>query len=208
MFSAKETQLILQLVNERISSLDASLLSDKTADSEKVKIKNELLLANNIKSTIESKSQKPTSGQTLIELDESILVADDDLISRELTVSLLEDLGYTSILTALDGYHAMSAIKENINTDKPVKLVICDWNMPNMSGLELLEIIRKDPKLKGLPFFLISSNHDKAHIVTAIKAGVSGYLVKPISIKQLGSKLQANKEDKGSSTTESSLSNT
>ncbi|MDT0595411.1 response regulator [Glaciecola petra] len=119
-----------------------------------------------------------------------VLVVEDDLISREIHSRLLTEIGFKNVVQAIDGMRALTVIKEQIAQDNKIILVLCDWNMPNMSGLQLLEIIRKDPTLKHIPFFLISSNRNKAHIVKAIKTGVTNYLVKPISESKLSDKLK------------------
>lgn len=117
------------------------------------------------------------------------LVVEDDLISRELHMNLLNEIGFKHAVNAIDGMRALSVIKEQTMLGNSISLILCDWNMPNMSGLELLEIIRNDEALKHIPFFLITSNHNKAHIVKAIKTGVTDYLAKPVSKALLTQKL-------------------
>lgn len=122
--------------------------------------------------------------------DTSVLVVEDDFVSREINVSLLADIGFSNVVTAADGFRAISVLKEQQAKNQPVALILCDWNMPNMSGMDLLQIIRKDELIRDIPFFLITSNHNKAHIIKAIKAGVTGYIVKPINKAELSKKLE------------------
>ncbi len=118
-----------------------------------------------------------------------ILVVEDDFVSRELNVNLLIEVGFSNVLTANDGMRALGVFKTQQVKRNPIRLIICDWNMPNMTGLDLLEIVRNDELLKDMPFFLVSSNHNKAHVIKAIKAGVTGYVVKPVCLQQLKEKL-------------------
>ncbi|MEM0912515.1 MAG: response regulator [Pseudomonadota bacterium] len=136
-------------------------------------------------------STDSTSNNKKLSAQDPVLVVEDDFVSRELNVNLLWEVGFSNVLTANDGMRALSVFKEQQAKNHPIKLIVCDWNMPQMNGLDLLEIMRKDESLNTIPFFLVSSNHNKAHIIKAIKAGVTGYVVKPVSLGQLKDKLTA-----------------
>lgn len=190
MFTDVEIQLLKKLIAEHIVSIQPELKSQTIEKTRALKLQGELKASVSIRKKIEESNNTPARQPAKpINFNDTILVVDDDLISRELNVSLLKEMGFRNIKSALDGYHAMTAIKEQESGDNPISLIICDWNMPNMSGLELLGVIRNDPKISDMPFYLLTSNHDKAHVKTALKAGVTGYLVKPVSYEQLGDKL-------------------
>lgn len=190
MFTDKENQLLFQIVQQHIDSLESKLQSENIDKEAVQKMQDSLKTAVNIKMKMGSSVNKETAKKLeTVNKDDLVLVIDDDVVCREVTNSLLGQLGYKNVKSTFDGYQAINTIKQHKGTDDPVKLILCDWNMPNMSGLELLNIVRKDETLGKLPFYLVTSNHDKAHIVTALKAGVTGYLVKPLSAKNIGEKL-------------------
>jgi two-component system chemotaxis response regulator CheY len=118
-----------------------------------------------------------------------VLVIDDSLVDREINMTLLKEAGFNKILGAKEGQEALLTMKEYHKNGMPIGLVLCDWNMPNMSGIEFLKVVRRDQDFWSTPVYLVTSNHDKAHILTAVKSGVTGYIVKPISYQGIISKL-------------------
>jgi len=114
-----------------------------------------------------------------------ILVADDFKSMRSLIKTILRKLGFVRIYEANDGVEAWNFLK----TDQ-VELIISDWNMPNMQGIELLRQVRADEKLKHLPFLMVTAEGQKENVIEAVKAGVSGYIVKPFSPVALEDKIQ------------------
>lgn len=112
------------------------------------------------------------------------LVVDDFSTMRRITRGLLKELGVEHIDEAEDGVDAFNKLK-NGNFD----FVITDWNMPNMTGLELLQKIRSDDKLKSLPVLMITAEAKKENIIAAAQAGASGYIVKPFTAATLSEKL-------------------
>lgn len=119
-----------------------------------------------------------------------ILVVEDSLVERQLHAKMLSELGFTKVLQAKEGQEALAIMKQQHSNDRPVGLVLCDWNMPNMSGIELLKIVRKSREFYLTPVFFVTGNSGKAHIVASIKSGVTGYLVKPITIESIKAKLK------------------
>jgi two-component system chemotaxis response regulator CheY len=200
MFTDAETKLVSKLLDDHIAAIEPKLKS-ASADKNTTQLlagqlKAAIGLRNKLSSSAPPKPLSSAKNRTQkVCFTDAVLVVDDDLLSRELNVSLLEEIGFTNIISALDGYRAITVLKENTADEKQIKLIICDWNMPNMSGLELLGIIRKDPNLAEMPFYLVTANHDKAHIMTALKANVSGYLVKPVAYAQLKEKLKPHYEN-------------
>ncbi|MBV5299049.1 MAG: response regulator [Rhodoferax sp.] len=104
----------------------------------------------------------------------TILVVDDLELMRRVTVTQLRGLGYEKILTASDGAAALRLIRE-----RKVDIVLSDLNMPVMTGLELLRVIRADPALTQLPFVMITAEAERSCIQDVIVAGVTSLLVKP-----------------------------
>ncbi len=115
-----------------------------------------------------------------------ILVVDDFSTMRRIVRNLLVELGFSNplIQEADDGESAI-AILRNL----PFDLVVTDWNMPNMTGIELLRAIRAEPALKGLPVLMVTAENNRDQIIAAAQAGVNGYIVKPFTAITLKEKL-------------------
>ena len=115
----------------------------------------------------------------------NILVVDDFPTMRKIVKSVLKQLGYHNILEAEDGSAALSILNNNQN----IQFVVSDWNMPNMTGIELLKAVRANPKLKHLPFLMVTAEADKDNIVEAVKSGVSNYVIKPFNAATMKEKI-------------------
>ncbi|MGW8309659.1 MAG: response regulator [Thiogranum sp.] len=103
-----------------------------------------------------------------------ILVVDDFPTMRRITRSLLRDLGFNNTLEADDGDAALPVLRSG-----SVDLLLTDWNMPGMSGIELLRMVRAEADLASLPVLMMSAESRRERIIEATRAGVNGYLVKP-----------------------------
>ena len=112
------------------------------------------------------------------------LVVDDFSTMRRIMRNLLKELGFTNVDEAEDGAVALGKLREG-----NFEFVVSDWNMPNMDGLTLLQNVRADPKLKTLPFLMITAEAKKENIIAAAQAGASGYIVKPFTAATLQEKL-------------------
>lgn len=119
-----------------------------------------------------------------------ILVADDMPTIRELVKNQLKNLGFKNIIEASDGEAAMNLVISNTTVGTPIGLVVSDWNMPKMSGLEFLKQIRASTDWANLPFILLTSESERDQVTEAILAGVSQYLVKPFAAKSFEEKLR------------------
>lgn len=113
-----------------------------------------------------------------------ILVVDDFSTMRRILKTCLQQLGFTNIAEADDGVNAMAKLRQS-----EFKLIISDWNMPNMMGIDLLKAIRADDKYKSVPFVMVTAEGLKENVMEAIKAGASNYVVKPFTAETLGAKL-------------------
>jgi two-component system chemotaxis response regulator CheY len=112
------------------------------------------------------------------------LVVDDFSTMRRIVRNLLKELGYTNVDEAEDGVVALQRLKGGTT-----QFVITDWNMPNMTGIELLKAIRADAGLKHLPVLMITAEAKKENIIEAAQSGASGYIVKPFTAGTLEEKM-------------------
>lgn len=115
-----------------------------------------------------------------------ILVVDDFSTMRRIIRNLLKELGFTNVEEAEDGVNGLSKLKGG---GVPFQFVVSDWNMPNMTGIDMLRAIRADPALKHLPVLMVTAEAKKENIIEAAQAGASGYVVKPFTAATLEEKL-------------------
>lgn len=115
-----------------------------------------------------------------------ILVVDDSSTMRRIINNTLQRLGYVDILEAEHGVEAWDILDQNSD----IGVLITDWNMPEMNGLELVKKTRSDPRFVDIPIIMITTEGGKAEVITAIKAGVNNYIVKPFTPQVLKEKLE------------------
>jgi two-component system chemotaxis response regulator CheY len=113
-----------------------------------------------------------------------ILIVDDFSTMRRIVKNLLNDLGYSNTAEADDGHTALAALRA-----APFDFVVTDWNMPGMTGIELLRAIRADDKLKTLPVLMVTAEAKREQIIEAAQNGVNGYIIKPFTAQTLEEKL-------------------
>ena len=116
----------------------------------------------------------------------NILIVDDYKTMLRIIRNLLKQLGFDNVDEATDGSEALQKLR-----DKPYGLVISDWNMEPMTGLQLLREVRKDVKLKAVPFIMITAESKTDNVVAAKAAGVNNYIVKPFNAATLKTKLES-----------------
>lgn len=114
-----------------------------------------------------------------------VLVVDDFATMRRIVKNLLKRIGIEDIEEAEDGLQALQKLKS-----EKFDLIVSDWNMPNMTGIELLQTVRNDPAMKKLPFLMVTAEAEKDNVFLAIKMGVSNYIVKPFTADVLEEKLK------------------
>ena len=114
-----------------------------------------------------------------------IIVVDDSMSFRVLARRALEIVGHT-VIEVVDGSLAMDAIDRN----RPIDMAIVDWNMPSMGGLELVQQIRSCPTYNRMRILCCTGNLDKTYAVAMADAGAQGYLVKPVTPKELQDRVQ------------------
>ena len=113
-----------------------------------------------------------------------ILVVDDFATMRRIIRNLLQDLGFTNVSEADDGTTAWPLLQTG-----QFDLLITDWNMPGMAGLDLLKAVRADGRLARLPVLMLTAEAKREQIVEAAQAGVNGYVIKPFTAETLKAKL-------------------
>ena len=119
------------------------------------------------------------------EKDLKILVVDDFSATRTIVINYLSQLGYKNTVEAEDGFSALARLKSAL-----FDLVVTDWSMSDMSGLDLLKQIRADSDLKHIPVLMVTSEDLQGNIVTAIKAGLNDYIVRPFEEHTFKQKLE------------------
>jgi len=113
-----------------------------------------------------------------------ILIVDDFSTMRRIIKNLLNDLGYTNTAEADDGNTALTALGQG-----GFDFVVTDWNMPGMTGIELLKAIRADDRFKTLPVLMVTAEAKREQIIEAAQNGVNGYIIKPFTAQTLEEKL-------------------
>jgi two-component system chemotaxis response regulator CheY len=119
-----------------------------------------------------------------------ILIIDDMPSIRELVRNTLVTMGFKNIIEAEDGEQGLAMLIKNNTPENHVQLVISDWNMPNMKGLDLLKHVRSSQEFAQLPFVLLTSESERDQVTEAVLAGVSQYIVKPFTVKIFEEKLK------------------
>ena len=119
------------------------------------------------------------------EKDFKILVVDDFSATRTIVINYLSKLGYKNTVEAEDGFSALARLKSAL-----FDLVVTDWSMSDMSGLDLLKQMRADSDLKHIPVLMVTSEDLQGNIVTAIKAGLNDYIVRPFEEHTFKQKLE------------------
>ena len=115
-----------------------------------------------------------------------ILLVDDSSTMRRIQRNALEKIGYTDVTEAGDGQEALGKLSQG-----GFQLVLMDWNMPNLSGIDALKKIKSDPVLKATPVIMVTSESEKTRILEALQAGAANYIVKPFQPETLKEKISA-----------------
>ena len=116
-----------------------------------------------------------------------LLVVDDSSTMRRIIKNTLSRLGYIDILEGADGVEGWNQMDSNPD----IEMLITDWNMPEMNGLELVKKVRADARFADVPIIMVTTEGGKGEVITALKAGVNNYIVKPFTPQVLKEKLGA-----------------
>ncbi len=121
-----------------------------------------------------------------VDMNMNVLIVDDYKTMLRIIENLLKQLGFKNVHQATDGGAALKILRE-----VPMGLVISDWNMQPMTGLQLLKEVRADEKLKATPFIMITAESKTENVIAAKEAGVNNYIVKPFNAETLKQKISA-----------------
>jgi len=114
----------------------------------------------------------------------TILIVDDFSTMRRIVKNALRQLGYVNVIEADDGTTALDVLRR-----EKIDFIISDWNMPQMTGIELLKTVRTTEEWKDLPFLMVTAEGQKEHVIEAVKHRVSNYIVKPFTPETLMEKI-------------------
>ena len=128
----------------------------------------------------------PVGGDVAVDKSMRVLIVDDYKTMVRIVRGLMNELGFTNIDAATDGGTALAMIEE-----VDYGLILSDWNMAPMSGLELLKAVRANPRTKALPFVLVTAEARVENVIAARQAGVNNYIIKPFNHAVLKQKLSA-----------------
>ena len=126
-----------------------------------------------------------TESAPFLDLAAKILIVDDVPSARKIVKRLLNKLGFKNIAEAASGINALEIIKAG-----DINLVISDWHMPEMEGIELVEKLRQQPETKKLPFIMITGTNSSEEVLRAVQGGVDDYVVKPFDSEILSKKIE------------------
>lgn len=114
-----------------------------------------------------------------------ILIVDDFATMRRILKNILKQLGFKNLVEADDGTTAWDVLES-----QKIDLIISDWNMPKMTGLELLKKVRASTHYNKAPFLMVTAEAQKQNVIEAVQAGVSNYVVKPFTAEAISDKLK------------------
>ncbi len=114
----------------------------------------------------------------------NVLVVDDFSTMRRIVKNILRQIGFTNIVEADDGTTAWATL----NSSK-IDFIVSDWNMPQMTGIELLRKVRSSEEFADIPFLMVTAEAQQENIIEAVQAKVSNYIVKPFTAETLGQKI-------------------
>jgi two-component system chemotaxis response regulator CheY len=123
-------------------------------------------------------------GDMPADLTMKVLVVDDMATMRRIVKNVLKQLGFSRVEEAENGAEALQKLRA-----ETYGLVVSDWNMPVMTGIDMLRAIRSDEKLKSIPVLMVTAEAQQGNLIEAIQAGVSNYIVKPFTAETMQEKL-------------------
>lgn len=118
-----------------------------------------------------------------------VLIADDHFLIRQFVRNTLQDSKITNVQTAADGNEAIDLVQKAYEGNQPYDIVFLDWNMPTISGIEVLNYFRARPEYAQTAFVMLTAESEQQNIMKAIKAGATSYIIKPVSPSDLSKKL-------------------
>jgi len=131
------------------------------------------------------------NGGSLFSLNTKILVVDDMNTMRVFIRKNLHQLGFKNLVEAENGEKAWGELHAAYEKKSPFEVVISDWTMPKLKGIQLLQRVRAHENFKHLPFIMLTAENEASAVREAIAAGVTDYIVKPFTLEILQDKLEA-----------------
>jgi two-component system chemotaxis response regulator CheY len=123
-----------------------------------------------------------------------VLIADDHFLTHEFVRNALYESNITDIQHAADGNEAIDLVQKARDSGQPYDIVFLDWNMPMVSGLDVLSYFRAKPEYADTAFVMLTAESEQQNIMKAIKSGATAYIIKPVSATQLEEKMIALQE--------------
>lgn len=123
----------------------------------------------------------------MIDPSKQVLVVDDFATMRRIIIACLKEAGFANVVEAEDGKKGYS-VAENIADS--ITMIVSDWNMPNMDGLDMLRALKANPKTAHIPVLMVTAEAKKENIIAAAQAGASSYIVKPFTPETLADKIK------------------
>ncbi len=118
-----------------------------------------------------------------------VLIADDHFLIRQFVRNTLQESKITNVQTAADGNEAIDLVQKAYDVNQPYDIVFLDWNMPTISGLEVLSYFRAKQEYLDTAFVMLTAESEQQNIMKAIKAGATSYIIKPVSPSDFSKKL-------------------
>ncbi len=118
------------------------------------------------------------------------IVIDDMMTMRKIITKMLKQIGFTNVSEADDGATAWPMIQQAQESGEPFEFIVSDWNMPKMSGLDLLIKVRGTEGIKDTPFLMVTAEAEQSNVVKVVQAGVSNFVVKPFKPETLQEKIE------------------
>ena len=119
-------------------------------------------------------------------MEYTVCVVEDEKVSRTMTIEFLKKMGITKIVASTNGQNVLEKLK-----NQKADLIISDWHMPVMDGLELFQAIKKEESLEGTPFLMVTVEDSKEKVIEAMKLGIRDYIVKPLSKNSFQDKVRS-----------------
>ena len=178
MFTSKEITFLLAEVEKYTVKLEELLDNENYSLEKRLSMEDRLIVA---RSVVRKLHNRRNEIETVRTGPASVLVVDDVEAVLFTHKQFLLNMGFKKIETAINGETALKKIIESGRVSEAYELIICDWEMPKMSGLDLLEKVRNHESLWSTPFYLVTGRDSKADMLKAITMGATGYITKPIS---------------------------
>lgn len=184
MFTNNEVAFLKKELNAFAKRCQARIDEPDLSDVARENIENRLICA----VTVVNKLEHTQPDAEPINKETRVLIVDDVESMRKVHRHYLMTAGFKSVDLAEDGHRALKMLRSAQTSNRPYNLIISDWEMPKMTGLELLKEVRMDKELWRVPFYLITSLSEKKYIVQSINMGSTGYIIKPVNQKIISNK--------------------